>query len=764
MGAPLPVAPAPAAGPTTVDSPHRSNSSVPRVPGPGGVSPAGSARHDEAHGLGTRRRITELATDRGRERLRSGLADTAHRHAHVLALDDHDDPARLQDRHQGLGDLRGETLLDLRPPGVDVDQPRQLREPGDLAGGRRDVAHVRDPAERNQVVLTGTEHLDVLDQHHLVVAEIERRRQDVLGLLVEAREYLLVRTCHSARRLAQALTVGVLADSDEELPNSRLGPLLVENADRALPVERHRVGHSVPRSSVQSHARTRPALTEFRQAQRRHTKKPRPHRLEPGGRGIHSGPGGGPVTGATPGRAGSALGTVLGDCLRGRAVALRHVRRGDLRSTRTVGGAVGEGELLGREHGRTRRRGAPGRTGPRRASRALHDRGEDLGDLLLAERLLLEELEDQGVEDVAVLDENLPRVVVRGLDELLDLFVDERGDLFRVVALVSHLPAHERLGVVSTELDRTEALRHAVLRDHRAGRGSGLLDVVGGTGRRVVEDQLLGRAPAQHVRQLVEHLVARRGVLVLLREHHRVTEGTAAGEDRDLVDRVRLGRGRRDQGVSALVVRGDLLLLLGHDPGPLLRTRHDAVDGLVEHLVVDELPVAARREERRFVQHVRQIGTGEAGRTTGDRVEVDVLRDRLALLVHLEDLEAALHVRTVDGDLPVETPRTQQRRVQDVRPVRGGDQDDAALHVEAVHLDEQLIERLLALVVTAAHAGTAVPSDGVDLVDEDDRRSVRLGLLEEVTDTGGTDTDEHLDEVGTGDRVERDARLARDRA
>ena len=139
-------------------------------------------------------------------------------------------------------------------------------------------------------------------------------------------------------------------------------------------------------------------------------------------------------------------------------------------------------------------------------------------------------------------------------------------------------------------------------------------------------------------------------------------------------------------------------------------------------------------------------------------------RDRLALLVDLEDLQTALHVRAVDRDLPVEAAGTQQRRVEDVRPVGGGDQDDAALHVEAVHLDEQLVQRLLALVVAAAEARAAVPADGVDLVDEDDRRGVRLGLLEQVAHPGGTDTDEHLDEVGTGDRVERHARLARDGA
>ena len=70
--------------------------------------------------------------------------------------------------------------------------------------------------------------------------------------------------------------------------------------------------------------------------------------------------------------------------------------------------------------------------------------------------------------------------------------------------------------------------------------------------------------------------------------------------------------------------------------------------------------------------------------------------------------------------------------IEDVGAVGGGDQDDVVLHLEAVHLDEQLVERLLALVVTAAEAGAAVAADGVDLVHEDDAGRVLLGLLEEV--------------------------------
>src|ERR1041385_6040647 len=67
----------------------------------------------------------------------------------------------------------------------------------------------------------------------------------------------------------------------------------------------------------------------------------------------------------------------------------------------------------------------------------------------------------------------------------------------------------------------------------------------------------------------------------------------------------------------------------------------------------------------------------------------------LPLGVHPQDRLAALHVRSVDGDLPVEAARAQQSGVEDVRPVGRGDQDHAALGVEAVHLHEQLVERLL---------------------------------------------------------------------
>src|SRR6202011_6128207 len=82
----------------------------------------------------------------------------------------------------------------------------------------------------------------------------------------------------------------------------------------------------------------------------------------------------------------------------------------------------------------------------------------------------------------------------------------------------------------------------------------------------------------------------------------------------------------------------------------------------------------------------------------------------------------------------------------------------------AVHLDEQLVQRLLALVIATAETGAAMAADRVDLVDEDDAGRVLLRLLEHVAHARRADTDEHLDEVGAGDREERDIGFAGDGA
>ena len=144
-------------------------------------------------------------------------------------------------------------------------------------------------------------------------------------------------------------------------------------------------------------------------------------------------------------------------------------------------------------------------------------------------------------------------------------------------------------------------------------------------------------------------------------------------------------------------------------------------------------------------------------------VQVHVRRERDAAGVDLEDLFPPLDVGPRHHDLPVEAPGPEQRGIEHVGAVGGRDQDHALVGLEAVHLDEELVERLLTLVVAAAQPRPAVPAHRVDLVHEDDAGRVLLALLEEIAHARGADAHEHLDEVGARDREERHVGLARDR-
>ena len=95
-------------------------------------------------------------------------------------------------------------------------------------------------------------------------------------------------------------------------------------------------------------------------------------------------------------------------------------------------------------------------------------------------------------------------------------------------------------------------------------------------------------------------------------------------------------------------------------------------------------------------------------------------------------------------------------------PVRGAHHHDSLGGLEAVHLRQHLVERLFALVVTAAEPCATLAADGVDLVDEDDRLAELASGLEEVAHAARSDTHEHLHEVGSGHREERNPCLACD--
>ena len=153
----------------------------------------------------------------------------------------------------------------------------------------------------------------------------------------------------------------------------------------------------------------------------------------------------------------------------------------------------------------------------------------------------------------------------------------------------------------------------------------------------------------------------------------------------------------------------------------------------------DRVGPAARRSERGLVDEVREVGAREPGRARRDRAEIHVRGDRLLARVHREDRPARRELGPIDQHAPVEAAWPQERRVQHVGPVGRGHDHDQVVAQEAVHLGEELVQRLLALVVAAAEPRPARAADRVDLVDEDDAGAALLRLVEELAHAGRAD-------------------------
>merc|ERR1719324_235293 len=161
----------------------------------------------------------------------------------------------------------------------------------------------------------------------------------------------------------------------------------------------------------------------------------------------------------------------------------------------------------------------------------------------------------------------------------------------------------------------------------------------------------------------------------------------------------------------------------------LLHADLQPVNGKVDLIKSNNFFFPARRHDGRLVHEVLEGGSREADGARRDRFQVDVGRERLVSTMNLEDFYSAGLVREVDRDPSVEAARSQQSVVQNISSVRRGDDDDARVAGEAVHLREDLVQRLFSLVVRR-EASTAGPlaANRVDLINKNDARRVLFGI------------------------------------
>ena len=251
------------------------------------------------------------------------------------------------------------------------------------------------------------------------------------------------------------------------------------------------------------------------------------------------------------------------------------------------------------------------------------------------------------------------------------------------------------------------------------------------------------------------------GITVTIRQVHGQAKRTATRHYGHLVQGI-IVHIQTNKCMASFVVRRVAAFFFGHDHGFALCAHHDLVFGIFKFSLCDDALVAASGKQCSFVAQVGQISTGEAGRTAGQNLGIDIRCQWLVLHMDLENLLTALHVGVANLNLAVKTARTQQRWIKHVRTVGCGDDDDAFIGFKTIHFHKQLVQCLLTFIVAAAEAGTTVATDSVDFVDEDDARCAFLGLLEHVAHAACTDAYEHFNKVGTRDREEGNIGFASD--
>ena len=295
------------------------------------------------------------------------------------------------------------------------------------------------------------------------------------------------------------------------------------------------------------------------------------------------------------------------------------------------------------------------------------------------------------------------------------------------------------------------------------------------------EDGDLGLVPslALHVR--------RAGRANLVGDVHHLARLLARGKHPHLGHLVESGNHHRDQRLSRVVGADDVAdvgvhLLDERVLRRVVRLTHGALAGGLEHVGaanlvddVEEDPVTRGLSilpEPRGValgggaDEVLEVRAGESRALPRDQRDVEVGVDHaledLIRAVKVDDVHAGLSVGEGHLDHAVKAAGSDQRRVDDVRPVRRGEHHHAAVAAEAVHLGKELVDGGHLLVV-ALHRRRVLSAHGdrVKLVDEDDARAALARLVEEVANARRAHAHEHLHELGARAREEGHLGLAR---
>ncbi len=270
-----------------------------------------------------------------------------------------------------------------------------------------------------------------------------------------------------------------------------------------------------------------------------------------------------------------------------------------------------------------------------------------------------------------------------------------------------------------------------------------------------MNDKLFRNSSTQRHTDKIVKFVNSHIVVVTFGTSERVTCRHSAGNNGHFVNIIIMFTQFCKNCMACFVISSTFFVCLGNNTALFLGTHDDFIDSFIELEVADHIFSCPGSKDGRLIEQVCKIRSGETARHAGNHFEIDIRSEGFIAGVNLEDRLSALDIGKIDIDLSVKTTGTKQRTVENVRTVGCRHDNDTFIGFKTVHLNENLVESLFTLVVTATKACPSLTSDSINFVDEDNAGLIAFCHIEQVTHTRGTNTDIHFHEVRTADREER---------
>ena len=195
---------------------------------------------------------------------------------------------------------------------------------------------------------------------------------------------------------------------------------------------------------------------------------------------------------------------------------------------------------------------------------------------------------------------------------------------------------------------------------------------------------------------------------------------------------------------------------IGQDCILFLVTGNDDFDGFFQVIfrcIGSLIPDGAKGG---LIDDIGEFRTRSAAGHAGDFFIIDVICVFDFLSMYAKDILPSFEVGEFHRHAPVKASGSGESRVQRLRSVGGSQDDDTVIAFKAVHLGQQLVQRLLSFII-AANLPVSLLADGIDFINEDDAGRLFLGLAKQIADLVSTHADEHFHKFRAGDREEGDA-------